>query len=95
MNDSTNAFWTGLRGDVVPVVIVGPLQDGVRGQLGAVVAHDRLELVAFSEEPIKLASDPDAEDRGVGHQRQASAREGGCATGALTENQRRPRRLTM
>ena len=56
------------RRDVVPVhlVIVGPLQDGVRGQLGAVVAHDRLGLAAFSEEPIELASDPDAGDRGVG-----------------------------
>ena len=52
----------------------GPLQDGVRGQLGAVVAYDRLGLAAFSEEPIELASDPDAGDRGVGHQRQAFAR---------------------
>ena len=44
------------RRDVVPVdlVIVGPLQDGVRGQLGAVVAHDRLGLAAFSEQADRV-----------------------------------------
>ena len=36
-------------------------------------------VVHSSEEPIELASDPDAEDRGVGHQREASARERGVA----------------
>ena len=50
------------RRDVVPgnLVIVGPSQDGVRGQLGAVVADDRLWLAALVEEPIELAGDPGA-----------------------------------
>jgi hypothetical protein len=50
------------------------LQDGVRGQLGAVVAHDRFGLAALAEEAIELASDPSAGDRRVGDERQALAR---------------------
>jgi hypothetical protein len=55
-------------------VIVGPLQDGIRGQLGAVVTDDPLGLAALAQEPIELASDPDPRDRGVGDERQALAR---------------------
>src|SRR5262249_10741662 len=64
------------RRDVVPgnLVIVGPLQDGVRRQLGAIVAHDRLWLAALIEKPIELTSNPNAGDRGVGDERQALAR---------------------
>jgi hypothetical protein len=47
---------------------------GVRGQLGPIVTHDRLGLAALIEEPVELASDPDAGDRGVGDKRQALAR---------------------
>ena len=54
--------------DVVPLdlVVVGPPQDGVRGQLGAVVADDRLGFAARDQKAIEFAGDPDAGDRGVG-----------------------------
>ena len=74
MKDSAKAFLDRLaRRDVMPgdLVIVGPLQNGVGGQLGAVVADDCVGLATLGEEPIELASDPDARDRGVGDQRQA------------------------
>src|SRR5205085_8374778 len=38
----------------------------VRGQIGAVVTHDHLGLVALAEWPIELAGDPDPGDRAVG-----------------------------
>lgn len=64
------------RRDVMPVnlVIVGPLQDGVRGQLGAVVADDGLGLAVGDQELVEFASHPDAQDRGVGDQGQAFPR---------------------
>jgi hypothetical protein len=54
-------------------VIVGPAQNGVAGELGTVVTYDRPGLAALDEQPIELAGDPDARDRGVGNQPQALA----------------------
>ncbi len=50
--------------DVMPshLVLVGPSQNGVRGQLRAVVPDDGPRLAALGEEPIDLASDPNARD---------------------------------
>ena len=64
------------RGDVMPgdLVIVRPSQDGVRGEFGSVVADNHPGLAALGEQPIELAGNPDAGDRGVGHQGQALAR---------------------
>jgi hypothetical protein len=53
-------------------LVVHP-QDPVRGQLGAVVAHDRLGLAAFMA-PIELTGNPNAQNGGVGDERQALAR---------------------
>jgi hypothetical protein len=61
------------RGDVMPVdlAVVGPLQDGVAGQLGTVVADDGLRSAVGDQKPVELAGDPDTGDRGIGNQRQA------------------------
>ena len=46
------------------LVIVRPSQNGVRGELGAVVADDRAGLAAaFDQQTIGVASNPDAGDR--------------------------------
>ena len=47
--DSAKAFCGACPGDLV---IVGPSQDGIAGQLGAVVTHDLLGLAALAEQPI-------------------------------------------
>jgi hypothetical protein len=47
-------------------VLVGPSQNCVRGQLGAVLAHDRLGFAALAWQAIELPGDPDAGDRRVG-----------------------------
>lgn len=67
-------YWLARR-DVVPLnlVVVGPSQDGVAGQLGAIVADDGLGLAVGGQEPVELASNPKARDRGIGDQRQALA----------------------
>jgi hypothetical protein len=56
------------RRNIVPsdLMIVSPSQEGIAGQLGAVVAHDRLGLATLAEEPIELAGHPDARDAGSG-----------------------------
>src|SRR6516164_3844192 len=56
------------------LVIVGPTQNGIAGELGTVVTHDCPGRAALDEQPIELAGDPDARDRGIGNQRQALAR---------------------
>jgi hypothetical protein len=57
VNDTAKAFCAGLPGAfVVPgdLVIVSPLQDGIRGQLGTeVITHDRLRLAALSDQPVE------------------------------------------
>jgi hypothetical protein len=71
MNDSARRSARPRR-DMVPGhrVIVGPSQDGIAGQLGAVVA----------EQAIELAGDPHAGDRGVEGTRGCSRRPPpGCA----------------
>jgi hypothetical protein len=62
--------------NVVPgdLVIVGPAQDGIAGQLGAVVTHDHLRLAALDEQAVELAGHPAARDRCIRDQRQARAR---------------------
>jgi hypothetical protein len=40
------------------LVIVRPLQDDIRGQLGTVVAGDHLRLTAIAEQPIEFAGLP-------------------------------------
>ena len=46
------------------LVIVRPSQNGVRGELGAVVADDRAGLAAaFDQQTIGVARSPFAEDR--------------------------------
>ena len=55
------------------LVIVGPAQNGVAGELGTVVTYHRPGLAALDEQPVELAGDPDARDRGISNQRQALA----------------------
>lgn len=59
--------------DVVPfdTVILLPSKDRSRGQLSAVVADDHARTAAALDEPIELASDPDAGQRVVGDEGQA------------------------
>ena len=59
--------------DVVPIdtVVLLPCKDRPRGQLGAVVADDHAGPAAALDEPIELASDPDAGERVVNDERQA------------------------
>jgi hypothetical protein len=61
MKESAKALHRLARRDVVPrnFMIVGPSQDRVRGQLGAVVTDDRLGHAVLIKQPIKLAGDPD------------------------------------
>jgi len=42
-------------------LVVRPPQDGIAGQLSAIVADDGLKLAAFAKEPIERAGDPDPE----------------------------------
>jgi hypothetical protein len=48
------------RRDVVPsdLVVIGPSQDRIAGQFGAVVADDRRRLGARSQEPVEFACNP-------------------------------------
>lgn len=64
------------RRGVVPIdlVVVDPPQNGVRGELSAIVADDSFRLAALVERPIDLANYPQARDRRVGDERQAFAR---------------------
>jgi hypothetical protein len=50
------------------LAIVSPLQDRITGELGAVVAHDHVCPTVLDEQPVELASDPDAGDRRIGDQ---------------------------
>ena len=61
------------RRDVVPLdmALLLPLQDGVRGQLGAVVADHHAGIAADLGDPVQLASHPDAGDGGVDDRGQA------------------------
>ena len=61
---------------VVPAdaALVGPVQHGVGGQLGAVVRDDRRRLCSAGDDPVELAPDPETGDRGVGNERQAFPR---------------------
>jgi len=63
------------RRDVVPVdtALVSPAEDGVAGELAAVVADRHLRLAALHHQPLQLARDAGAGERGVGHQPQALA----------------------
>jgi hypothetical protein len=47
------------------------LQDGVRSQLGTIVADDDPGLATLDQEAIELTRDPYAGDRGIGDERQA------------------------
>ncbi len=38
--------------------LIGPCQDGVAGELAAIVADDHLRPTAFCDEPIKLPGNP-------------------------------------
>jgi hypothetical protein len=51
-----------------------PRQDCVRGQLGAVVAADRLGLAVTGDEAVEFARDPSSRQREVGDRSQALAR---------------------
>ena len=52
-------------------MVVCPSQDGVRGQLGALVADDGRGLAVGDHEPVQFAGHSDAADRGVGNQRRS------------------------
>src|SRR6516225_1784119 len=70
------------------LVIVGPTQNGIAGELGTVVTHDCPGRAALDEQPIELAGDPDARDRGIGNQRQALA-------GAVVDHNQDAKPLTV
>lgn len=61
--------------DVVPLDPrrASPDQDGVGGQLAAIVAHDHLRPAALCKQPVELASNPHTRQRRVRHQCQALA----------------------
>ena len=65
------------RRDVVPsdAAFLLPAQDGVRSELGAVVADDHQGLSAGRDDGVELARHPSAGDRRVDDQRQAFAGE--------------------
>ena len=50
-----------------------PCQDGVAGELAAIVADDHLRLAALDHQPVQFPRHTDAGERGVRHQRQALA----------------------
>ena len=58
------------RRDVVPfdMALLLPVQDGVRGQLGAVVAHDHRWIAALDCDAIELPSHAHAGERVVGNE---------------------------
>lgn len=56
-------------------MLLGPFEDRHAGQLGAGVAHDRVWLAAYADQPRQLARDPDTLQRCVRHQRQTFAGE--------------------
>ena len=64
-------------GDVVPLdpVLLAPAQDRHAGQLGPVVAVHQQRRAAAGDQGIELTDDAGAGQRGVGHRRQALARE--------------------
>ena len=72
-------------GDVVPsnAAFLLPAQDGVRSQLGAVVADDHQRLSAGRNDRVELARHPPAGDRRVDNQRQALA-------GEVVDNDKHP-----
>src|SRR6185312_12344642 len=59
--------------NVVPfdVAFLLPGQDGVRGELGAVVADDYARAASRLDDAVELAHDPWGSKRGVGHQPEA------------------------
>jgi uncharacterized protein YbaR (Trm112 family) len=50
----------GIERDWIAGSKIDPAKEGIRGQLGAVVAHSHLRLALIAEQPIKLARNPDA-----------------------------------
>ena len=64
------------RGDVMPVDLhpLGEAQDGVRGELGAVVADDHCRLPAPGDERFEFARHPQSRQRSVGDQGKAFPR---------------------
>ena len=62
--------------DVVPLncTLFLPAQDGVRGQLGAVVRADHQQLAPAGDDRVEFTRDPPPGQRGVDHQRQALPR---------------------
>ena len=65
------------RRDVVPfdVVLLLPSHDGVRGELGAVIADQHARVATEFGDAIELAHDPQAGERSVRHQAEAFSRE--------------------
>ena len=65
------------RGDVVPLHLrlVGPVQDRIRGELGAVVRHDHPGLPAPLDQRCQFARHPSARDRGVDDRRETLLRD--------------------
>jgi hypothetical protein len=63
--------------DVVPLdaTLLLPSQDGVRGQLGAVVTDDHARIVAQFSDLIEFAGDTQAGERRVHDQTEAFPRE--------------------
>ena len=59
------------RRDVMPVDFVfrAPGEDGVRGQLGAVIGDDHARLAAVGDDRRQLAGHAPARDRGIGEWR--------------------------
>jgi hypothetical protein len=57
MKGCANAFCTGFaRRDVVPgnLAIVGPLQDGIRGRVGAIVAHEAAMTALAKSSAVRI-----------------------------------------
>jgi len=63
--------------DIVPsdAAFLPPAQNGMRGELGAIVADDHQRPLASRDDGIEFARHPAAGDRGVDDQRQALAGE--------------------
>src|SRR6516162_8794218 len=78
------------RGDVVPAdnAFLLPAQNGMRGQLGAVVADYYQRFLAGCDDGIELACHPAAGDRRVDDQRQA-------LTGEVVDNHEHPEAATI
>ena len=53
------------------VALLLPCQDGIRGELGAVVADDHARTAPGLDDAIELAHDTRRGERGVGHQAEA------------------------